>query len=232
MSLVFVAVLAIAVAPSDGATPSATAAVKAAADQPAPTPRTGRELADAAHATMQHWAKATDREADQAARDLLTIYGELQNDAKLARSQRESLRVTVRGRLDQLSTQISKRVAKETATAKLGKNDKPGKAESGPKSVAAKDATAVLGQGGIAMGGGGAGYGGGNGGAGGNASADNGEMLVDLIQNVISPKSWEANGGACTIYYWRQQHAIVVRATGDVHSEISDTLEQLNRATH
>ena len=68
--------------------------------------------------------------------------------------------------------------------------------------------------------------------AGQNANADNGQQLVDLIQTTISPKSWDVNGGNCTIYYWQQQHAIVVRATGDIHGEISDTLEQLNRAAH
>ena len=68
--------------------------------------------------------------------------------------------------------------------------------------------------------------------AGQNANADNGQQLVDLIQNTISPKSWDVNGGNCSIYYWQQQHAIVVRATGDVHGQISDTLEQLNRAGH
>ena len=68
--------------------------------------------------------------------------------------------------------------------------------------------------------------------AGQNANADNGQVLVDLIQNVICPKSWDVNGGACTISYWQQQHAIVVRATDDVHGQISDALEQLNRASH
>ena len=37
----------------------------------------------------------------------------------------------------------------------------------------------------------------GGGAAGQNANADNGQQLVDLIQNVICPKSWDVNGGAC-----------------------------------
>ena len=94
------------------------------------------------------------------------------------------------------------------------------------KSVAAADAP--LGSGVLA--GKGVAAGGGAGAAGQNANADDGQALVDLIQNTISPKSWEMNGGACTIYYWQPQHAIVVRATGDVHDDISDALEQLNRA--
>ena len=68
--------------------------------------------------------------------------------------------------------------------------------------------------------------------AGQNANADDGQQLVNLIQTVISPKSWDVNGGNASIYYWQQQHAIVVRATGDVHGQISDALEQLNRANH
>jgi hypothetical protein len=168
---------------------------------------------------LRHWAKATDQEAEAAARELLGIYQEIQKDSGMARSQRETLRATVRARLDQLCTQISKRIAKDKPAAKP---------YSAVKSVAAnKDqpAGAALAQMGAAPGGGGAA-------AGQNANDDNGQALVDLIQTVISPKCWDVNGGSCSIYYWQQQHAIVVRATGDVHEAISDTVEQLNRAGH
>jgi len=150
----------------------------------------------------------------------LTIYRELQQDTRLARSQRESLRITVRGRLDQLCTQISKRIAKDKSAAK---------ADPQVKSVAATKDDKPLAQVGAAQGGG-AGLGAPGGGQ--NANSDNGQQLVDLIQNTIMPKSWDVNGGNGSIYYWQQQHAIVVRASGEVHDEISDTLEQLNRATH
>ena len=66
---------------------------------------------------MRHWAKATDQEADAAARELLGIYCEIQQDTRMARSQRETLRLTVRARLDQLCTQIGKRIAKDKAAA-------------------------------------------------------------------------------------------------------------------
>ncbi len=99
------------------------------------------------------------------------------------------------------------------------------------KSVAATDNPRPMAQVGVPAGGGGGGFGGPGGGQQ-NAAADNGQALVDLIQNTISPKSWDANGGNCTIYYWQQQHAIVVRATGDIHGEISDALQQLDRASH
>jgi hypothetical protein len=219
MPILLATILAISVTPngtaSESAAPVADGAVPAAL-------RSGRELSDAAHAAMRHWAKAADQEADAAARELLGIYREIQQDTRMARSQRESLRLTVRARLDQLCTQISKRVAKDKASA--GPN-------AAVKSVAAsKDRPdgETLAQVGLPPGGG---AGGGAAATGQNANADNGQQLVDLIQTVICPKSWDVNGGACSIYYWQQQHAIVVRATDDVHGEISDTLEQLNRAS-
>ena len=214
MSIILVAILAISVSPSESPHESAMPAVQAVS--PAAV-RSGPKLSDAAHAAMRHWAKATDQEADTAARELLGIYREIQQDTRMARSQRETLRLTVRARLDQLCTQIGKRVAKDKATAK---------ANSAVKSVAAngnKQGNVALAQVGVPVGGGAASQ---------NANADNGQQLVDMIQNVICSKSWDVNGGACSIYYWQQQHAIVVRATDDVHGEISDTLDQLNRANH
>ena len=169
---------------------------------------------------MRQWAKATDPEAEAAARELLGIYREIQQDTGIARSQRESLRLAVRARLDQLCTQISKRLAKDNAVAKR---------KTTVKSVAANKEQpngAVLAQMGLPPGGGAGGAATGQ-----NANADNGQQLVDLIQNVICPKSWDINGGNCSIYYWQQQHAIVVRAPDDVHGQISDALEQLNRAS-
>jgi hypothetical protein len=228
MSIFLVTILAISADASQTAPASAVPAAQAVAPAVA---RSGRELSEAAHAAMRHWAKATDQQADAAARELLGIYREIQQDTGMARSQRETLRLTVRARLDQLCTQIAKRVAKDKALAKDKAAAKPNAAV---KSVAADpNATrnAVLAGVGVGRGGGG-GFGGGAPGQNANAKADNGQALVDLIQNVISPKSWDVNGGECTIYYWQQQHAIVVRATGDVHDQISDTLEQLNRATH
>ena len=223
MSIFLAVVLTVSGSPENGTQPVAAPAAKTPAP---PVARSGRELADAAHASLRKWAKATDKDADAAARDLLGIYCELQQDSKLARSSRETLRTTVRARLDQLSTQIGKRIANDKAAAK---------SDTKVKSVAATGNPRPLAQVGAAVGGGaGAGFGGGGPGVGQgqNAQADNGQALVDLIQTTIAPKSWDVNGGNGSIYYWQQQHAIVVRATGDVHGEISDALEQLNRAGH
>jgi hypothetical protein len=233
MSILLAVVLSISQSPSTSAQPigaqpdaapsAKTPSVKAPA---APVARSGRELADAAHAAMRKWAKASDKEADAAARDLLGIYCELQQDTKLARSTRETLRTTVRARLDQLSTQISKRIASDKAATKPD----AAKRDATVKSVAATGNPRPMAQVGAAVGGGSAGYGGQGGTQG--AAADYGQALVDLIQNTISPKSWDVNGGNGTISYWQQQHAIVVRATGEVHEQISDALQQLDRASH
>ena len=100
MSIVLVTILAISATPSgtpEETTPSAVQSAAASTGQSA-TPaalRSGRELSDAVHAALRHWAKATDQEADTAARELLGIYREIQQDTRMARSQRETLRVTV-----------------------------------------------------------------------------------------------------------------------------------------
>ncbi len=125
--------------------------------------RSGRELSEAAHAALRHWAKATDQEADAAARELLGIYREIQQDTRMARSQRESLRMTVRARLDQLCTQIGKRIVKDKAVDK---------ANPAVKSVAVdknKPGNVVLAQVGLHPGGGAGGP---------NANDDNGQALV------------------------------------------------------
>ena len=226
MSILWVAVMAMGASPLDGVQPSASTTSLAisrstentppAAAEPAP--RSGKELADAAHTALAHWAKAKGDDVQAAARDLLGIYREIEQDKKLAVSQRENLRMSVRGRLMQLAADIKRASAGLKTVA--------------PKSVAVGKNRDVLEQGGVAQNGGGAGAGFGGGQNGNNNNADAGQDLVDLIENTISPKQWDINGGNCTIYYWKLQHAIVVRATDDVHADISDALDQLNQAGH
>ena len=243
MSVILVTILAISANPSGTTQETAAPAVQSTGAQSAAVQsaqsaapgeqtaapaasRSGRELANAVRAAMRQWATVSDQDADAAARELLGIYREIQQDTRLGRSERETLRLTVRARLDQLCTRISKRIAKEKAAAKAN-----AKSDATVKSVAAdknQQGRTILAGVGLPPGGG-AGVGGG---AAQNASPDNGQALVDLIQTVICPKSWDVNGGSGTIYYWQQQHAIIVHATDEVHGELSDTLEQLNRANH
>ncbi len=64
----------------------------------------------------------------------------------------------------------------------------------------------------------------------GGAADDAGPELVELIETVIAPNSWEASGGPGSIYYWPNLRVIVVRQTDEVHGQTGDVLEQLRRA--
>lgn len=58
---------------------------------------------------------------------------------------------------------------------------------------------------------------------------DFGTQLIDLIQRTISPSSWDVNGGASTIRYWRPGMALVIRAPESIHQEMNPLLRQLRR---
>lgn len=234
MSTLWIAVLALAVVPGDGSLPGGASTPSAAvAEQLLVPPRTGTELRDAVRSALRRWARADGKQAEPAARELLLLYGELQADDELARSQSLELRTKLRSRLFKLSEQITKRVAIEK---RLAKNRQP-------KSVdAAVLGNGVLAQvggfggaGGIAMPGfagagfGGPGLGGGMMGGGGPYGFDHGPELVDLIQQTISPQTWDVNGGLGVIYYWRPGRAMVIRQTGEVHRQIGGLLEQMGR---
>lgn len=230
MSTLLIAVLALAASPIVASDSQATAGVTASeAAAPAETLRTGKELEAAVRAALQHWTRPADKELETAANELLGLYRELHEDKVMARSLREDLRQKVRSRLLTVAQQVTKRRAQEAYQAKRA-----------PRTVGAKSVNVaandkVLGQMGGAMGGnaGMAMGGGGAAGAQGNAALpDAGEDLVQLIQTTVAPKTWDVNGGVGTIYYWKQQRSIVARATQEVHHEISDVLEQLDRASH
>ena len=64
---------------------------------------------------------------------------------------------------------------------------------------------------------------------GGPVADDNGDELVDLITRVLSPDSWDVNGGPCSIVYYAQLKCLVVAAPDDGHHDLSNMLEQLRR---
>lgn len=64
---------------------------------------------------------------------------------------------------------------------------------------------------------------------GGAARGDYGQVLVELIRQTISPEFWDVNGGPGVILYYRPGHALVVRATGDVHARIGGTVDALRK---
>jgi hypothetical protein len=229
MSPILFAILALSGSPGDdpavAATPSPAAQPAQQSPSPsgkqAPSPRAGAELREAVHAALRHWAQPSDQQADAAAREFLALYKDLQVDKQLSSSQREYLTGKTRMRLEQLSQQISKRIARQkrlaqSEAAKPAQDaangdslNSPGGA--GPTASAVASTTPAG-----ALGGAGAG--------------DAGQDLVDLIQTVIRPASWDVNGGNGSIYYWYPGKALVIRQTGEIHGEIYDVLEQLRRA--
>jgi hypothetical protein len=226
MSGVLIAVLALTAPPSEGTTTQALPPTRATLERKRIPLRSGPELRDAVRAALRRWARPTDTQADQAARELLRLHQELRADARLSRSQRAYFLGKVRIRLDQLSDQISKRIAR---AKRLAENRKP-KSVGLPEGKAGPLAQRQFGgpAGGFMPGGGMGGrpFGGGAG----MQVPDHGQELVELIQTVIRPETWDVNGGPGTIYYWYPGRALVIRQMGEVHEEIGGALDQLRRA--
>jgi general secretion pathway protein D len=63
---------------------------------------------------------------------------------------------------------------------------------------------------------------------GGGSQADF-QSLIDLIQNTVSPTTWNTVGGQGAIQPFATNLSIVVSQTQEVHEEIADLLEQLRR---
>lgn len=226
MSGLLIAVLAVAAPPSEGTATQAIPPARVTLDGKRVPLRNGPELREAVRATLRRWARPTDTQADQAAREFLRLHEELQADAKLSRSQRAYFLGKVRIRLAQLSDQISKRIAR---AKRLAENRKPQSVELPEGKAGALAQRQFGGPAGGLMAGGGMGgrpFGGGAG----MQAPDYGQELVELIQTVIRPETWDVNGGPGTIYYWYPGRALVIRQMGEVHEEIGGALEQLRRA--
>lgn len=58
---------------------------------------------------------------------------------------------------------------------------------------------------------------------------DHAAMLIEVIQRTISPQSWDVNGGASSIQYWRPGMALVIRAPDGLHRELNPLLQQLRK---
>lgn len=211
-----------------GLTPRDPARAEALAQPAWLPPREGRALQQACRDALRRWARPGQNELEAAARELLALYQEVVRDTQLAVSQREELRLTLRGRLVRLAERIERRSGAPDPAVQ-------------PDSIAVLPGDGVLAQWG-GMGGWG-GLGGPQGGMPGGAGwgmigpqggfapepADNGQQLVDLIEKTIAPRTWVTNGGFGSIYYWRPGRAIVVRQNQEVHGQIGDLLWQMQQ---
>ena len=58
---------------------------------------------------------------------------------------------------------------------------------------------------------------------------DYGQALVELIQSTIEPDFWDIRGGPGTIVYYAPLHALVVRATSEVHHKIGGAVKVIRQ---
>ena len=59
---------------------------------------------------------------------------------------------------------------------------------------------------------------------------DYGPLLAEIIRQVIDPASWEESGGGGTVVYYAPLRVMVVRATTEVHEDMTVLLEDLRAA--
>jgi hypothetical protein len=156
---------------------------------------------------------------------LIDLYREMANH-----SQRDSsvalkeLGLQVRSRLEKVRDHIERKIAKHDAA---GKKDKPPARVVPDARVLAQQLPAPAGApGGLA------GRGNQPGGTPGVLAqpVDYGPELVELIQQVISPATWDINGGKSSVVYFSPLRVLVVSAPGDVHDQVADLLWQLRAA--
>ena len=185
--------------------------------------RTGRELLAAVRETLARLARPKDDQLEASIEEILFVHQELREDDAMAGSQREYYTAKVESRLNQLSIQLKKRIARNKRLAKrkppqqIRVPEKSGEQLAQRVGGAAPPVQPLVGGGGAPA-------------RGRQPNDDYGQQLVDLIQKTIAPSTWDVNGGLGTIYYWRPGRALVVRQTGEVHEQMGNALGQLRRA--
>jgi hypothetical protein len=150
---------------------------------------------------------------------LIDIYRELADHPQRGKSVTvKQLGLRLRSRLEKVREQIERRTADQ---------DRRAERTSVPRDVNSPEHH-VLGQ--QVAPPGGAAIGQGAGMAGPTAAArprDYGPELVELIQQTISPETWDINGGNGAVVYYAPLRVLVVSAPGDVHTQVGGVLGQL-----
>jgi hypothetical protein len=201
-------------------------------------PQKPAELRKAVSGALRAEAAAKDHsQKDKAIRQLMLIFLELEQDQNLSHDERLELHTEIRSRLQSIEKSLRAEIAREhppKADAKSGGKSKA--VESTPQAID----VAVLAQqiaappaapaapliGGNAA----ANRLAANGGVIGRLQPpDFGQDLVDLIHNVISPRTWDVNGGPGSVVYFRNFRVLVVRAPSEVQDQVGDVLGQLRK---
>ena len=186
-----------------------------------PEPRNYQEINEEMRETMR--AEALSETLEQRAvhiRKLCALHVELVTDPRYADSDYlKRLRGLIYSRLIRVKDDLEDDIERQQAAAPAGvapaPEDEPTTDDESPAPSPGETAEAETSEPAGAQGGG---------------VADDGEALVELIETVISPDSWEVNGGNGSIVYWANGHALVVRASGEVHHQMGGLLEGLRRA--
>jgi hypothetical protein len=199
--------------------------------------RESTELSGAAKSALRasHAAK-TAKERDTAARDLVQVFVELQDDQSLASSTRNNLQQQVRHRLLAIETGLrsainsaeSRRKNVDAEKTDTDAKDKP--QTNRPATIEIKDRPPVLAQQmappvapGVVP------PRVNNQPNGGQPPDDYGPELLELIQRVIRPSSWDVNGGASSGFYYQPLHALVISAPEEMHEEIGGVVGGLRK---
>jgi hypothetical protein len=213
-------------------------AVPSSAVQTSVKRREATDLSDAAKSALRasHAAKSA-KERDGAARELIQVFVELQSDRSLANGTRHNLQQQLRHRLLAIETGLRSAINSADSRRKNGDsakdhsdvNDKP--QPNAPATIAIKDRPPVLAQQmappaapGVAppprVN---------NQPNAGQPPDDYGPELLELIQRVIRPASWDVNGGASSGYYFQPLHALVISAPDEMHEEIGGVVGGLRK---
>jgi hypothetical protein len=161
-------------------------------------------------------------------RALVEIAETLKNDKTLASSERVRLDALIRVRLRHASEAINRQAVREaqsTARKKPAQGKAPPRLPDAPPVATLAQVPGVGGQG--------AGFPGAQGFAGGIGGPQTGstereaQKLIDLIQAVIAPESWDVNGGQGVIRYWALGHGLVIRNSAAEQDNAGDLLQQL-----
>lgn len=194
--------------------------------------KTPQQLRNAIRDVMAGEAQAkTPAAKSDAIRELCELYGEVLQNKELPMDEQLRLKALVWTRLTRVKADIKNRLVREKKAA--AKVAAAGQQQAAPNASSSEQALALAAQldaasqsaggpaGLFAQAGGGFG--------GGPVADDNGDELVDLITRVISPDSWDVNGGPCSIVYYAQLRCLVVAAPDDTHHDMSNVLEQMRR---
>jgi hypothetical protein len=230
-------VAACAVAASESFAAESVGDRRSTAAETAAKKREAAELASAAKSALRASnAAKTAKQRDMAARELVQVFGELQRDRTLASGLRHNLQQQVRHRLLAIETGLrsvinstdSRRKDSDGANKGSGvSKDQPH--SKGPSTIAINDHSSILAQQGAPPAPAGAPPRANNQPNGVQPPDDYGPELLDLIQRVIRPASWDVNGGSSSGYYYQPLHALVISAPEEIHEEIGGVVGGLRK---